>query len=111
MWMKLVVAVVQDQDSNRLSTALTKNGFRATKLASTGGFLRSGNTTFLIGTEDSLVPKLLEIIRSNCRSREQMVTPVSPMGSNADAYIPFPIEVEVGGATVFVLPIDQFHHF
>ncbi|MGM9967264.1 MULTISPECIES: cyclic-di-AMP receptor [unclassified Rummeliibacillus] len=109
--MKLVVAVVQDQDSNRLSNALTKNNFRATKLASTGGFLRSGNTTFLIGTEDSLVQKVLDIIRDNCRSREQMVAPISPMGGNADAYIPYPVEVEVGGATVFVLPIDQFHHF
>ncbi len=111
MPMKLVVAVVQDQDSNRLSNALTKNNFRATKLASTGGFLRSGNTTFLIGTEDSLVQKVLDIIRDNCRSREQMVAPISPMGGNADAYIPYPVEVEVGGATVFVLPIDQFHHF
>ncbi|AMX00654.1 cyclic-di-AMP receptor [Rummeliibacillus sp. G93] len=109
--MKLVVAVVQDQDSNRLSNALTKHDFRATKLASTGGFLRSGNTTFLIGTEDSLVQKLLGVIRDNCRSREQMVAPISPMGGNADAYIPYPVEVEVGGATVFVLPIEQFHHF
>ena len=56
--MKLIVAVVQDQDSNRLSNALTKAKFRATKLASTGGFLRSGNTTFLIGTDDSLVLQL-----------------------------------------------------
>ena len=109
--MKLVVAVVQDQDSNRLSTALTKNNYRATKLASTGGFLRSGNTTFLIGPDDSLIPRLLEIIRENCRSREQMVAPVSPMGGNADSYIPYPVEVEVGGAIVFVLPIEQFHHF
>lgn len=109
--MKLVVAVVQDQDSNRLSNALTKSNYRATKLASTGGFLRSGNTTFLIGTDDSLIPKLLEIIRENCRSREQMVAPVSPMGGNADSYIPYPVEVEVGGAIVFVLPIEQFHHF
>ena len=109
--MKLVVAVVQDQDSNRLSTALTKGNYRATKLASTGGFLRSGNTTFLIGTDDSLIPKLLDIIRENCRSREQMVAPVSPMGGNADSYIPYPVEVEVGGAIVFVLPIEQFHHF
>jgi uncharacterized protein YaaQ len=109
--MKLVVAVVQDQDSNRLSVALTKHNFRATKLASTGGFLRSGNTTFLIGTEDSSIPQLLDIIRDNCRSREQMVSPVSPLGGNADSYIPYPIEVEVGGATVFVLPIEQFHHF
>ena len=108
---KLIVAVVQDQDSNRLSAALTKNDFRATKLASTGGFLRSGNTTFLIGTDDSLIPKALELIRENCRSRDQMVAPVSPMGGNADSYIPYPVEVEVGGATVFVLPIEHFHHF
>nr|WP_218624971.1 cyclic-di-AMP receptor [Sporosarcina sp. BP05] len=108
---KLIVAVVQDQDSNRLSTALTKGDFRATKLASTGGFLRSGNTTFLIGTDDALVPKALELIRENCRSRDQMVAPVSPMGGNADSYIPYPVEVEVGGATVFVLPIEHFHHF
>ena len=109
--MKLVVAVVQDQDSNRLSNALTKNNFRATKLASTGGFLRSGNTTFIVGTDDSKIPQLLDIIKDNCRSREQMVSPVSPLGGNADSYIPYPIEVEVGGATVFVLPIEQFHHF
>lgn len=109
--MKLVIAVVQDQDSNRLSNALTKNNFRATKLATTGGFLRSGNTTFIIGTEESTVPKLLEVIRDNCRAREQMVTPVSPMGGNADSYIPYPVEVEVGGATVFVLPTEQFHQF
>ncbi|HWL24995.1 MAG TPA: cyclic-di-AMP receptor [Ureibacillus sp.] len=109
--MKLVVAVVQDQDSNRLAGALTKNNFRATKLASTGGFLRSGNTTFIIGTNDSLIPQLLDIIRDNCRSREQLVSPVSPLGGNADSYIPYPVEVEVGGATVFVLPIEQFHHF
>ena len=40
-----------------------------------------------------------------------MVAPVSPLGGNADSYIPYPVEVEVGGATVFVLPIEQFHHF
>lgn len=85
--MKLVVAVVQDQDSNRLASALTKNNFRATKLASTGGFLRSGNTTFLVGVDDNRIPQLLDIIRDNCRAREQMVTPVSPLGGNADSYI------------------------
>lgn len=109
--MKLVVAVIQDQDSNRLSNALTKHDFRATKLASTGGFLRSGNTTFLVGVDDERIPQLLDVIRDNCRSREQMVAPVSPLGGSADSYIPYPVEVEVGGATVFVLPIEQFHHF
>lgn len=109
--MKLIIAVVQDQDSNRLSGALVDHNFRATKLASTGGFLKSGNTTFLIGTEDIRVDKALQIIKDNCQSREQMVAPVSPMGGNADSFVPYPVEVEVGGATVFVLPIEQFHNF
>jgi uncharacterized protein YaaQ len=109
--MKLIVAVVQDQDSNRLSKALMDHNFRTTKLATTGGFLRSGNTTFLIGTEDFRVEKALGIIKDNCRSRDQLVSTMSPMGGNVDSYVPKPIEVEVGGATVFVLPVDQFLHF
>ncbi|WP_248737345.1 MULTISPECIES: cyclic-di-AMP receptor [Neobacillus] len=109
--MKLIIAVVQDQDSNRLSKALVENNFRATKLASTGGFLKSGNTTFMIGTEDIRVDRALQIIKDNCRSRDQLVSPVSPMGGNADAYVPYPVEVEVGGATVFVLPIEQYLQF
>ncbi|ETI65837.1 hypothetical protein BAVI_25684, partial [Neobacillus vireti LMG 21834] len=109
--MKLIIAVVQDQDSNRLSKALVDNNFRATKLASTGGFLKSGNTTFMIGTEDIRVDRALQIIKDNCRSREQLVSPVSPMGGNADSYVPYPVEVEVGGATVFVLPIEQYLQF
>ncbi|MGM7703760.1 cyclic-di-AMP receptor [Pseudalkalibacillus sp. Hm43] len=109
--MKLVVAVVQDKDSNRLSDALVKSNFRATKLASTGGFLKSGNTTFMIGTEDQHVQRVLDIIKENCQSRDQLVAPVSPMGGNADSYVPYPVEVEVGGATVFVLPIEQFMQF
>jgi uncharacterized protein YaaQ len=109
--MKLVVAIIQDKDSNRLSNALIKEGFRATKLASTGGFLRAGNTTFMIGTEDERVEEALEVIRANCKIREQLVTPVSPMGGTTDSYIPFPVEVQVGGAAVFVLPVERFEHF
>lgn len=109
--MRLVIAVVQDKDSNRLSAALIKDGFRATKLASTGGFLRAGNTTFLIGTEDDRVDEVIQVIKSNCKVRDQLVTPVSPMGGTTDSYIPFPVEVQVGGAAVFVLPVERFEHF
>ncbi|WP_335872076.1 cyclic-di-AMP receptor [Bacillus sp. 2205SS5-2] len=109
--MKLILAVVQDQDSNKLSQALTKCNFSSTKLASTGGFLKSGNTTFVIGTEDIRVDKALQVIKESCQSRDQMVAPVSPMGGNADSYVPYPVEVEVGGATVFVLPVEQFFQF
>lgn len=109
--MKLIMAVVQDKDSNRLLEALIENDFRATKLASTGGFLKSGNTTFLIGTEDDRVDQLLNIIKENCKTREQIVAPISPMGGNADSYVPYPVEIQVGGATVFVLPVDRFEKY
>jgi len=109
--MKMIMAVIQDKDSNRLMNALVENNFRATKLASTGGFLKSGNTTFMIGTEDVRVQKALDIIKENCQHRQQLVAPVSPMGGNADSYVPYPVEVEVGGATVFVLPVEHFHQF
>ncbi|WP_096441176.1 cyclic-di-AMP receptor [Alteribacter populi] len=109
--MKLIVAVVQDKDSNRLSDALVEKKYQATKLASTGGFLKAGNTTFMIGTENENVEEVLSIIKDNCKSREQLVAPISPMGGNADSYVPYPVEVQVGGATVFVLPVDEFEKF
>ncbi|HET7521854.1 MAG TPA: cyclic-di-AMP receptor [Bacillales bacterium] len=109
--MKLILAVVQDKDSSRLSNALSEMNFRSTKLASTGGFLKAGNTTFLIGTEDYRVDKAIDVIKENCKSREQLISPGAPIGGNADAYVPHPVEVEVGGATVFVLPVDRFEQF
>lgn len=111
MTVKLVIAVVQDKDSNRLLNELVEEDFRATKLASTGGFLKAGNTTFLIGVEDHKIPDLLEIIKENCQSREQLVAPVSPLGGSTESYVPYPVEVQVGGATVFIVPVEQFVQF
>ncbi|SET74397.1 Uncharacterized protein YaaQ [Oceanobacillus limi] len=109
--MKLIIAVIQDKDSNRLTDALGQGNFKTTKLATTGGFLKEGNTTLMIGCEDQYVDDALDIIRDNCSKREQMVAPISPMGGNADSYIPKPVKVEVGGATVFILPIESFVQF
>jgi uncharacterized protein YaaQ len=111
MALKLIIAVVQDKDSNRLSSALVEHQFRATKLASTGGFLKAGNTTFLIGVEEEKIDQALDIIKQNCQARKQVVAPVSPMGGNADSYVPYPVEIQVGGATVFVVPVDHFEQF
>lgn len=109
--MKLIIAIIQDKDSNRLSSELVKANFRATKLASTGGFLRAGNTTFMIGVEDTQIEAVLNVIRNSCKVREQLVTPVTPMSGTTDSYLPLPVEVQVGGATVFVLPVDRFEHY
>lgn len=64
--MKLILAIIQDADNDRVSSALTQEGYRVTFIASTGGFLRSGRSTLLIGTEEDSVPKALEIIRESC---------------------------------------------
>lgn len=109
--MKLVIAVIQDKDSGRLIGALGKGNFKTTKLATTGGFLKEGNTTLMVGCEDDYVDDALGIIRDNCSQREQVVAPISAMGGNADTYISKPVTVEVGGATVFVMPVEAFHKF
>ncbi|WAH37310.1 cyclic-di-AMP receptor [Alicyclobacillus dauci] len=109
--MKLVIAVVQDKDSGKLAQNLVKENVRATKLASTGGFLHAGNTTFMIGTDDDKVDFVKQIIQHSCKAREQVVAPMSPMGASMESYIPYPVNVQVGGATVFVLDIEQFEQF
>lgn len=104
--MKLVVAIVQDQDSHNLIEDLTDQKFRVTKLASTGGFLKAGNTTLLIGVEDSQVEAVKKIIDDNCKTRE-ITTSLLTMNIPGDTYIPYPLEVKVGGATVFVLNVED----
>src|SRR5690625_2785543 len=109
--MKLLITVIQDKNSNRLMNTLNYENFQTTKLATKGGFLKDGNTTLMIGCQDEHIEEALKIIKENCSQREQMVAPISPMGGNADSYIPKPVKVEVGGATVFVLPIESFYRF
>ena len=109
--MKLLMAVVQDKDSALLSDSLIEANFQATKLSSTGSFLRAGNTTFMIGVDDDRVEEALNVIKENCQSRnEYMATPVS-MDVTLESSVHYPIEVRVGGATVFVLPVEKFYHY
>ena len=88
--MKLIIAIVRDMDNDAVSHALTQNNFRVTYVASTGGFLRKGQSTLMIGLEDDLVDEALEILRKN-------VTPAS--------------ESDKRKAVIFVLNVEQFHHF
>jgi uncharacterized protein YaaQ len=106
MAMKLVLAVVQDSDAGRLIEYLTEKKFGVTKLSSTGGFLKSGNTTLMIGVDEERLDELMGIIEKICRPRKQVVTPFP--GGHGDAYVPYPIEVSVGGATVFVMNVERF---
>lgn len=106
--MKLIIAIVQDNDAGELIDVLTEGGFRVTKLATTGGFLKSGNTTLMIGVEASKVDEVLGLIEDVCKTRDQVVTSPSPVAGSTGVYVPYPVEVEVGGATVFVVDVDKF---
>ncbi|KAF1302170.1 cyclic-di-AMP receptor [Enterococcus saccharolyticus] len=109
--MKLVMAIVQDKDSNRLANEFVDANIRATKLSSTGGFLKAGNSTFIIGIEDERVDEALELIKKTCQSRKQYVSTPMTLDVSLDGQVPYPVEVEVGGSTVFVLPVEGFHQY
>lgn len=105
--MKLIIAIVQDEDSGILVDELTEENFRVTKLASTGGFLKSGNTTLLMGLDDETkLSQVVEIINRNCKKREVTSTLMN-LSIQGDGYMPYPLEVTVGGANIFILDVDE----
>ena len=103
---KIIFAIVSNDDSSRVSKELTKNKYSVTKLATTGGFLMAGNTTFLIGTDDDRVDDVIRIIGMHSKKRTQMVPSSASYG--VGMYTSFPVEVQVGGATIFVTNIERF---
>jgi uncharacterized protein YaaQ len=103
--MKLVLAIVNKDDSGTVLSALTQEGFTVTKIATTGGFLMSGNTTFLVGVNDGRLDEVIKIIERHSKKRRQMIPSTT---YNNNAYTSIPVEVTVGGATVFVLNVERY---
>lgn len=106
--MKLLLTIVQDADVGRLQQALNESGFQSTKLASTGGFLREGNTTLLVGVEDDDVEQVKTLIHDTCRERTRVIPGGSPFHAPEATFAGPPVEVPVGGAIVFVLAVESF---
>ena len=100
--MKLILAIVNNEDAARICEVLTKAGFFVTRLSTTGGFLIKGNTTLLIGTDEERVPMALGFLRQHCTARTYQDPKAALRGAE---------EVTVGGATVFVLDIDHMEKF
>ena len=105
--MKLVIAVVQDQDAADAIQALNDAGYRVTRVASTGGFFSEGNTTLLCGVEDAAVPKVIALLKRTCEKRTRLI-PSGPNIVESAAMMGAFVEVEVGGATIFVLDVEHF---
>lgn len=104
--MKLIMAIVNHDDAHHVIKFLNKGGFQVTKLATTGGFLMSGNVTVICGVEDDKVEECLGVIRECSHSRKQIIPTTSELGLGF--YPTMPIEVTVGGATIFVMDVDKF---
>lgn len=109
--MKLIFAVIQGKDAEGLLDALRANGYQSTQINSAGGFLRESNVTVLVGVDDVEVPNVLRIVKQNCYSRTQYVNPLLPIIEPGEFYVPNPVEVQIGGATVFVLNVRHFERF
>ena len=104
--MKLIIAIVSSDDTAKVTSALTKENYSVTRLATTGGFLMSGNTTLIVGTQDEKVEKAINIIGENSKKRTKMVPTTSSFGTGM--YTSMPVEVVIGGATIFVVDVEQF---
>ncbi len=109
--MKLVMTIIHDRDKNRIAETLLRNNFKFTKLASTGGFLRDGNVTFLIGVEAKRLDELINVIKDSCKTREQYANFVPPDAGPIGVFMPSPVKVLVGGAVIFVVDVERFERF
>ena len=106
--MKAIVAVVQGQDTVKLGNALRKEGVRFTTIDSTGGFLRERNTTFMLAVAEPDLEKIVGLIEANCHTRDEYVSSYPSAFDPTEFYMPRPIEVQVGGASVWVLDVEHY---
>ena len=106
--MKLLVAVVQAKDADGLVGALAERGYQTTQIDSAGGFLRESNVTLLAGVQEQHVADVLRIVRERCEARSRLVNPLMPIVEPTEFFVPGPVEVRIGGATVFVLAVERY---
>ena len=105
--MQLIFAIVEDRDAEAIQNVLTASGRRMTRLSTTGGFLQQGNSTILLGLDDRLVAETLDMIRAQSRRRTMFMP--SLIGGSDPVYGPADqVEVDIGGAAIFVLPVEHF---
>ncbi|HEY8745858.1 MAG TPA: cyclic-di-AMP receptor [Chloroflexota bacterium] len=107
---KLVLVIVQDDDAETLIDAVINRGYRVTRINTVGGFLRKGNATLLIAIDERHLVGLLYLIRQHCRTRLIPMLAAPPF-ETGEPFLAEPLEVEVGGAVVFILDLDHFESF
>lgn len=108
--MKLIFVIVRDEDSFDLLDSLINSGFQVTKISSTGGFLKLGNTTLLLGVEEDRIEAAKQIIEKNMQGTKYIHLPGHGV-MNEDLSTMLPIEYSTGGATIFILNVERFIKF
>ena len=106
--MKLLIAIVQRDDVGKLSDELVRARFALTRLDSVGGFLKEKNNLLIMGLEEKRVPEALRVIKEHSQTRKETISSAPPVVEPGEFFISSPVEVEVGGAVVFILDVDQF---
>ena len=109
--MKIIYAIVSSDDGTRVTDVLTENHFSVTRLATTGGFLKKGNATLMIGTEAEKVDQAIQLIKDTCGKRQRITcnVPTPNIASISAGYMMTPVTVELGGATIFVTDVERQH--
>lgn len=105
--MKLIYVIVRNTDGSSVIAALNMKGYSVTKLSSTGGFLRKGNTTLIIGTEEKNVDHVIDIVKKICGPRQRVVANTTVLDGMSQGGLGA-VSVDVGGATIFVMDVERF---
>lgn len=106
--MKLLITIIHERDSQKVSDTLLSAGYQFTKISTTGGLLRDGNATLLIGVDDEEVDAVITLVKESCKTREQFVTLPPPDVMPSGSFIPNPVKVTVGGAVIFAVDVERF---
>ena len=108
--MKLLFAIIQNDDKKALTHALIEHDISVTRISSSGGFLHGGNTTLMIGVPKEKLELVLEVIKEYSSRRQIVTVHTSGIPHNVDS-VTMPMSVTVGGATVFILDVEDFVRF
>ncbi len=106
--LKLIIIIASDADADRLMKQLIEQGYPATKVSSTGGFLHRGNATILSGVESAEVEQVVAMVRTECHARTEFVPVQALPFFGEGAALSEPVEVRTGGAIVFVVNVERF---
>src|SRR3989475_12291069 len=109
--MKLLIAVVHGEDASATMDALNDRGISVTRFASSGGFLQHKNVTLMSGIDDDRIEEVLGLFKENCRTRSGFMNPMPPLVEPGAFFVPYRVEVRVGGATVFFFTVARFGNF